>query len=258
MSSEFVRTGELMDLRSYPRWLQKVVEDCALTKRAVAQHPLYLRMRDGTLTATQARDFLIGVWPVIEQFPQYMAMTLLKVRIGQAPGHEMARRYLIRNMRVEQKHAEYWVDWAKAHGIERDELLKASSPAAAEALSHWCWHSCERDPLPQAMAATNYAIEGVTGEWACLVCSTSTYELGFTQPARRSAMRWLKVHAEYDDAHPWEALEIIATLLGHHPDESQIEGVRSRIIKSYQYMRLTLDECLEPAPRPLNAQRSAA
>jgi len=96
------------------------------------------------------------------------------------------------------------------------------------------------------MAATNYAIEGVTGEWAYLVCSTDTYELSFPEPTRRSAMKWLKVHAEYDDEHPWEALEIIATLLGHEPDTSEIEGVRSRITKSYQYMRLTLDECLAP------------
>lgn len=254
MSSEFVRTGELMDLGSYPRWLQDVVQECAAAKRAVAEHPFYLRMRDGVLTATQVRDFLIGVWPVIEQFPQYMAMTLLKVRIGRGPGHDMARRYLIRNIRVEQKHAEYWVDWAEAHDIERDVLFKATSPAAAEALSHWCWHSCERDPLPQAMAATNYAVEGATGEWASLVCSQSTYERGFTEPMRKSAMKWLKVHAEYDDQHPWEALEIIATLLGHNPDPTEIEGVRSRIMRSYQYMRLTQDECLAGH----REQRSAA
>jgi hypothetical protein len=26
-------------------------------------------------------------------------------------------------------------------------------------------------------------------------------------------MKWLKLHAKYDDAHPWEALEIIVTLV---------------------------------------------
>jgi pyrroloquinoline quinone (PQQ) biosynthesis protein C len=94
------------------------------------------------------------------------------------------------------------------------------------------------------MAATNYAIEGVTGEWAALVCSRDTYELGFPEAVRKSAMKWLRAHAEYDDKHPWEALEIIATVLGHEPDETDIAGVRSRIRKSYDYMRLTLDECL--------------
>lgn len=254
MSSEFLRTGELMDLRSYPQWVQDVVQDCDAAKRDVREHELFLRMRDGDLSRAVAQSFIIGVWPVIEQFPQYMAMTLLKIRLGQARGHELARRYLIRNMRVEQNHAEYWVLWAKAHGLERGDLLAAVCPAAAEALSHWCWHSCERDCLQQAMAATNYAIEGVTGEWACLVCSKDTYELGFPEQVRKTAMRWLKVHAAYDDKHPWEALEIIATVVGQEADVREVEGIRSRIRRSYQYMRLTLDECLAAG----EAQRSQA
>jgi hypothetical protein len=38
---------------------------------------------------------------------------------------------------------------------------------------------------------------------------------------RGPAMRWLRVHAEYDDTHPWEALEIVATLLGHAPPRAK-------------------------------------
>jgi pyrroloquinoline quinone (PQQ) biosynthesis protein C len=244
MSPDFVRTGELMDLRSYPQWIQDVVQECSPARRCVAEHELFLSMKSSALSARAMRSFLIGVWPVIEQFPQYMAMNLLKVQLGRAPGHDMARRYLIRNIRVEQNHAEHWVHWAQAHGVDRDDLLLGSSPVAAEALSHWCWHTCERDPLAAAMAATNYAIEGVTGEWAYLVCSSTAYELGFAPEIRKQAMKWLKVHAQYDDTHPWEALEIIATILGTDPRPCDIEGVRSRISKSYEYMCMTLDKCL--------------
>jgi pyrroloquinoline quinone (PQQ) biosynthesis protein C len=52
------------------------------------------------------------------------------------------------------------------------------------------------------------------------------------------------VHAEYDDTHPWEALEIIATILGTEPPRREVALVRSRIQKSYDYMRMTLDDCL--------------
>jgi pyrroloquinoline quinone (PQQ) biosynthesis protein C len=246
MSPDFVRTGELMDLRSYPQWIQAVVQECEPAKRCVAKHELFLLMRNGALSERATRGFMIGVWPVIEQFPQYMAMNLLKVQLGRARGHDMARRYLIRNIRVEQNHVEHWVHWAQAHGVDRDDLLHGSSPAAAEALSHWCWHTCERAPLAAAMAATNYAIEGVTGEWAYLVCSSTAYEIGFAPEIRKQAMKWLKVHAEYDDTHPWEALEIIATILGTDPAPRDVEAVRSRIRKSYDYMRMTLDECLAP------------
>jgi pyrroloquinoline quinone (PQQ) biosynthesis protein C len=244
MSPDFVRAGDLMDLQSYPRWIQAIVQDCEQAKRSVAAHPLFLLMKDGALSDRAARSFMIGVWPVIEQFPQYMAMNLLKLELGRARGHDMARRYLIRNIRVEQNHAEHWARWAHAHGVSREDLLRGSTPVAAEALSHWCWHSCERDPLAAAMAATNYAIEGVTGEWACLVCSSTAYALGFAPEIRKQAMKWLRVHAEYDDTHPWEALEIIATILGTEPLPRDVEVVHSRIRKSYDYMRMTLDECL--------------
>jgi pyrroloquinoline quinone (PQQ) biosynthesis protein C len=172
-----------------------------------------------------------------------MAMSLCRVEPG-VHGHEAARRYLIRNIRVESKHAKLWTHWSEAHGVSIEGLLYGERPAAAEALSHWCWHTCERAPLAVAMAATNYAIEGVTGEWSCFICSTNTYEESFAPEVRQRAMKWLKVHAEYDDTHPWEALEIITTILGSSPSDTDIRAVQTAICKSYEYMRLTLDDCL--------------
>lgn len=255
MTEDYSRTGALTDLASYPLWLQDVVEACGEARRKVTEHELFRAMRDGALLESDMRRFLIGIWPVIEQFPQYMAMNLLKVQYGQAPGHESVRKYLIRNIRVEQNHVEYWIDWAQAHGVGREQLLFGARSGSAEALSHWCWHTCERDPLPAAMAATNYAIEGVTAEWTALVCSTGAYETGFAPEVRKSAMRWLKVHAHYDDTHPWEALEIIATLIGHRATPREVHGIQSGIRKSHDYMRMALDDCLSRAPRR-NALRS--
>jgi pyrroloquinoline quinone (PQQ) biosynthesis protein C len=243
MTSDFQRTGDLMDLRSYPAWIQRVVAACEVSKQRVARHEVYRMMKDNEVPNTVARSFLIGVWPVIWQFPQYMAMSLQNVAMG-VRGHDLARTYLIRNIRVESKHAELWVNWAQAHGVSHEELVHGERPAAAEALSHWCWHTCERMSLPIAIAATNYAIEGVTGEWSSFICSSSAYEEGFAPEVRRGAMKWLRVHAEYDDTHPWEALEIVATVLGHCPSEADIHAVQSSIRKSYDYMRLTLDDCL--------------
>lgn len=246
----FVRQGELMDIHSYPAWAQALVDDCSAARAEVADHPLFHHMRDNTLTTAQIRAFLVSVWPVIEQFPQYMAQNLLKVQFGRAAGHDMARRYLIRNIRVEQNHADHWMAWSEAHGISLDELLHAEVPSEVHALSHWCWHSCERDPLAAGMAATNYAIEGVTGDWSALVCSADTYEQAFPAEVRAKAMKWLKLHARYDDEHPWEALDIICTILGQRPSAQDVALVRSRVLKSYGFMRLTLDHCLQAEAAP--------
>jgi pyrroloquinoline quinone (PQQ) biosynthesis protein C len=259
MDGHFLRTGPLMELTSYPRWLQNVIAACSDARHAVVGHEVFRQMHAGTLSPVAMHRFLASFWPVIEQFPQYMAMNLLKVRYDLGRGHELARRYLIRNIRVEQNHVEYWIDWAHGHSVRRDELLFGWRSPSADALSHWCWHTCERDELAVAMAATNYAIEGTTGEWAAFVCSSPTYASGFPEEIRKQSMRWLRVHAHYDDTHPWEALEIIATLIGNRAHFRQAAQVEAAIMKSYEYMREALDECLtEETMRrlPLAAQRS--
>jgi pyrroloquinoline quinone (PQQ) biosynthesis protein C len=249
MTRDLQRIGTLMDIAGYPAWIQRVIEECNASKQRVARHELYRRIKENQLSQPAMRNFLVGVWPVIWQFPQYMAMSLCRVEQG-LRGHEEARAYLIKNIRIENKHAQLWAHWSEAHRVSMDDLLYGERPAAAEALSHWCWHTCERAPLAVTMAATNYAIEGVTGEWSCFICSTKTYEESFPLTVRQRALKWLKVHAEYDDTHPWEALEIIATILGASPSESDVRSVQAAICKSYDYMRLTLDDCLRSQGAP--------
>jgi pyrroloquinoline quinone (PQQ) biosynthesis protein C len=156
----------------------------------------------------------------------------------------MARRYLIHNIRVEQKHADHWVEWAKSADLSLADLKEGADVEGLQALAHWCWYACDQASLPVAVAATNFAVEGATGEWACLVCSESTYASSLPEEIRAPAMRWLKVHAEYDDTHPWEALDIVATLLGHAPDPKQVAEVRQAIGTSYAYMEMALDHAM--------------
>ncbi len=245
MSDIFVREGELSDIRSYPAWAGDLIDSCATAKERVANHEVFQLMRDAALNESQISTFLVGLWPVIEQFPQYMAQNLMKVQYGRTRGHDEARRYLIRNMRVEQNHADHWLEWSLACGVSRDDLLHGEVPPETHALSHWCWHTCERDSLAAGMAATNYAIEGVTGEASALVCTSDAYERSFPPDVRAKAMKWIRLHAKYDDTHPWEALEIICALMGNNPTPRGVSLIRSRAMTSYEYLRLTLDRCLE-------------
>lgn len=156
----------------------------------------------------------------------------------------MARRWLMRNIRVELNHADYWVHWARAHGVSLEELQAQNVPPELHALSHWCWHTSSADSLIVAIAATNYAIEGATGEWSAVVCSTGVYAAAFPEEDRKRAMKWLKMHAQYDDAHPWEALEIICTLAGMNPTKALQAELRQAVCKSYDYMYLFLESCM--------------
>jgi len=244
LSKEFHRTGPLKEVTSYPLWLQRVVQETCGDKSRVVHHPVFAMMRDATLPAAMLRQFLTGVWLTIERFPQFMAMNLQKIQFGDSAGARMARRYLIQNIRVEQKHADYWLASAEAGGLSLTDLRDAKNCAEQQALAHWCWYISAQPSLAVGVAATNYAVEGATGEWSCLVCSKDAYERSLPQSCRVSAMRWLRVHAEYDDTHPWEALEIVATLLGNNPPAAEVDAIRAAVRASYSYMGLALDGVL--------------
>jgi pyrroloquinoline quinone (PQQ) biosynthesis protein C len=221
-----------------------VVADTERAKMRVVDHELFSLMRDAKLPIAAMRQFLKGVWPTIEQFPQFMSINLKKVSHGTSAGEDLARRYLIHNIRVEQKHAEYWVEWARSVDLELADLRESDDVEGLAALSHWCWYVCDRASLAVAIAATNYAVEGATGEWSCVVCAKTTYAESLPEHLRAPAMRWLRVHAEYDDTHPWEALEIVGTLLGHAPSAAEIDRVRRAIRTSYVYMEMALDHAM--------------
>jgi len=247
MLHEFRRSGELKNIGSYPVWVQRVVRETAPHKNRVVGHELFQLMRDAKLPLAAMRRFLVGVWPTIEQFPRFMGMNLKKIGYGDSVGEDMARRYLIQNIRVEQKHAEHWAAWAGAAGLTLHDLRTGTEVEGLQALAHWCWYVSDQASLAVAIAATNYAVEGATGEWACVVCSKGTYARSLPEEVRVPAMRWLKVHAEYDDTHPWDALDIVATLLGHAPSPQQIVDVRNAIQSSYAYMEMALDNALAAA-----------
>ena len=244
MSNAFRRTGDLKSIGSYPVWLQRVVHETSPQKRRVVDHELFALMRDARLPLPAMQRFMLGIWPTIEQFPRFMAMNLKKAAYGDSVGIDMARRYLIQNIRVEQKHAEHWANWANAAGLTLADLRSGSDIEEMQSLAHWCWYVCDRAELAIAIAATNFAVEGATGEWSCVVCSQDTYAQSLPEEIRSPAMRWLKVHAEYDDTHPWEALDIVATLLGHAPGAHEVAQVRQAIRSSYRYMELSLDSAM--------------
>src|SRR5881398_1201353 len=89
----YSRTGPLMEATSYPAWAQQLISDCSEAKRRVVEHELYQRMRDARLSPKTMRQYLIGGWPVVEQFAIYMAQNLTKTRFSRHPGEDMARRW---------------------------------------------------------------------------------------------------------------------------------------------------------------------
>lgn len=245
MNTSFERTGPLTELSSYPQWAQDMVADCEDTRRKVLGHEIWARMIALELDEPSTRNFMMGLWPFIERFPSFMALNLLKTRYGRSRGDDMARRWLVRNIRVEQNHAEYWLNWAEGAGISRHALLHEPAPHGTSGLTQWCEEISASGSLAAGIVATNYAIEGATGDWAHMINDSVKYRESFAPEIRKSSMRWLHLHADYDDTHPWEALEIVCTLMGTAPSADAVDHLRECIERSYMSMIILGDRCIQ-------------
>lgn len=258
MNSHFERTGPLMELDSYPRWAQDMVAEAEPALRSVTEHALWEVMRSPRHDPASTRHFMIGIWPVIERFPGYMALNLLKTQYGRSSGDDMARRWLVRNIRVEQNHAEYWLNWAEGAGVPRQDVLHGTAPHGSDTLARWCEEVSAGDSLAAGMAATNYAVEGATGEWSKLLYESTTYAEKMPSEHRTRTLRWLQLHAAYDDTHPWEALEIVCTLMGSNPPVDEVTHVGACVRRSYVGMRILADRCLDPVRAAGSVSEAAA
>ena len=243
MKTHFELNGSLTELSSYPIWAQDMVADCESARQSVVKHEIIAMMRETRLDLEATGNFLTGIWPVIERFPGYMALNLLKTRYGRSEGDNLARRWLVRNIRVEQNHAEYWLDWADAAGVGREKVLRGRVARDSKTLANWCEEVSANDTLAAGIAATNYAVEGATGMWSQLIYDSEAYRQSIPSG---QGLRWLKLHAAYDDVHPWEALEIVCTLLGTAPAAHEVAYLSECIRRSYTSMRMLADCCITP------------
>jgi pyrroloquinoline quinone (PQQ) biosynthesis protein C len=246
MNARFERSGPLTELSSYPQWTQDMAGECDPVKESFVGHELWDLIRDGRASQDCMVKFMVGIWPVIEGFPGYMARSLLKTRFGRSEGDNLARRWLVRNIRVEQNHAEYWLNWSEGHNVPRQRLIEGTLPAGTGILADWCEEISTKGALAPSIAAVNYAIEGATGEWSRTLYESEGYASQFPEATRRSTMRWLQLHAAYDDQHPWEALEIVCTVLGAAPRAADVMHLTECVKRSYVAMRILADRCVAP------------
>jgi pyrroloquinoline quinone (PQQ) biosynthesis protein C len=218
----------------HPPWAANMIESLRPEWSAVLASPLFTATDTGEFPDVAWRRVLLDFFCVVEAFPKYMGVYLAKTTFGQTSGDHLARDWLIGNIRTEALHAQWYVDWAAAHGIGFDELVSHRPCPEVGALYEYLWSVCYRGSLAEAFGAVNYAIEGTTGEWTRLVLPAfrKLYD-GDT-----AALLWLTEHAEYDDAHPREAFELIKITVRDDADRAKVEDATRR---SLELFRLAFD-----------------
>ncbi len=237
-----------IEVTANPQWAQTFWDGLTPFKERVVKHPYFQQLEKGALTIEQAVKGLIDFYPLVDNFPKYMALNLAKTAFGNTPGHQEARFWLMQNMRVEQKHADWWVDWAESMRLTRDDLFASKPSPLMDAINHYLWNINTHGSLVEGVAATNLAIEWATGEWTIRILPgvKSYADRGLADMNPRT-LSWLNAHATYDDKHPYEAMEIIK-LCATTPEEQEKAFIAAK--RGLEYYELALDDCYESYKSP--------
>jgi pyrroloquinoline quinone (PQQ) biosynthesis protein C len=214
----------------HPDWAVAMVDGLRPYWSAVLEAPQFASVARGEFPDKEWRQTLLDFFCVVEAFPKYMGVYLAKTTFGQTPGDYLARDWLIGNIRAEALHAQWYADWAAAHGIGFDELVSHRPCPEVAALHEYLWSVCYRGTLAEAFGAVNYAIEGTTGDWTRIVLPGARKR--YRDDPR--ALLWLTEHAEYDDAHPREAFELIKITTRDQAERDKVELAIRRSLELFR------------------------
>ena len=225
-----------------PQWVAELRRDLEPSIRAIVEGPLFAEMAAGTLSLSRFRGALLYFYPLVEDFPKYMALSLTKVPPGDGERNRLARDWLLENMNIERRHAVWYRNWAVDFGVEPSSIAgQVMPPAAMDAVNNYLWRIVSGGSLSEALAAVNLGIEGPTGVW------TERVEEGIRayaeQPGivfRSGTLTWLKAHAAYDDTHPDEAIELIKRFAVTAEEQ---EAAKRAAERSMAYYAMAADAC---------------
>lgn len=218
-----------------------VFESLLPVKEQVVNHPVFQMMGNGTLPIKKFRKTLLNFFPLVENFPKFMALNLSKTRCHK-PGHEKAKFWLISNINVEQNHAKWYMAWSEGFGISSEEMLHVRPTPPMEAVVHHLWNVNNYESVSVCFGATNIGIEWATGEWSKKVKQGVESYMDRGEVSRdRRILSWLKAHGTYDDVHPYEAMELAVECA---KDEKDLENSINATARSLEYYVMALDDCL--------------
>lgn len=223
----------------HPIWIVELLDFLKPYQQRIVNCAAFQGIGTGSLTMEQFRFGLVNFYPLIENFPKFMALNLAKLPNADTKWNKTTRDWLIANINQERLHAVWWKRWAIGFGVARDAFdSEISPPPAMDAINEYLWKVCTKGSLAEGISAVNFAIEGPTGEWTrILKTAIEKY-----YPANPRILKWVTAHASYDDAHPQEALEIIKALASTRTEQ---EKVRTAAKRSMQYYAMALEALAE-------------
>jgi len=201
-----------MQLTANPAWVAEMDSALEPLKASILDTPVVVDASENRLIDGRVQNFLVAFYPIIRDFPQWLGILLQR---SPASG----RGFFEDNIRVERRHDAMWRAMGDGFGVPKDRF-RTPEPLLpdVQAFHSYLTTQCTASPFAVAVAATNYAVEGVAQQ----ISEKALRGLGDNQKIGPRGRWWLEEHAKYDDEHPIHALEIIKDCVatrGEAPDD---------------------------------------
>lgn len=211
----------------HPGWVADL--DAALEpgRQAILDTRVVVDASENQLVEGRIQNFLVGFYPIIRDFPQWLQMLL-----DRSP--EEGQGFFRDNIRVEKRHDAMWRAMGDGFKVPKQRFQVPEPMIAAVREFHDYLTGMSRTAIfSSAVGAVNYAVEGVAQK----ISEKALRGLGKNEKIGPRGRWWLEEHAKYDDEHPIHALEIIKSCVRRGEDPQAVAG---SALKSLSLMRTAM------------------
>jgi pyrroloquinoline quinone (PQQ) biosynthesis protein C len=234
----------MIKVTPHPQWIKELLGFLNPYHDRVINHRIFNDIIAGLLTIKQFQGGLINFYPLIESFPKYMALNLAKVPSGDSNWNKQTRYWLITNINQERLHTGWWKRWAVGFGVSPDVFNEEIYPPPdMDAINNYLWRICTHGSLAEGISAANFAVEGPTGEWTKRIRERiRNYSNVEGIEVNEKTFEWIEGHADFDDRHPEQALEIVKAYATTKEEQEKVKYAAKRAL---EYYAQALDTCYE-------------
>src|SRR5215208_6804343 len=131
-------------LTPHPKWLEDLLVFLQPYEDRVINSRIFRDLSAGNLTLKRFQGALINFYPLIESFPQFMALNLAKVPAGDSTENGDTRNWLIANIDQERLHTGWWKQFAAGFNVRAEELKnEICPPPEMDAINNYLWRICD-------------------------------------------------------------------------------------------------------------------
>src|SRR2546427_5880305 len=139
----------------HPAWVADLDRALEPIQQTILNTPVVEDAAENCLAPAKIQNFLVAFYPIIRDFPQWLQLLL-----DRSP--DDGRAFFEDNIRVERRHDAMWRAMGDGFDVPRERFVRREPMLPQVRTNHrFLTDMCRSEPFGVAVAATNYAGEGM-------------------------------------------------------------------------------------------------